>query len=109
MGLIFGSSPATTPDERPGRRRLAMDSRTAYCSLPPSGADVTRTSEPIFNVPAIVLAIIGTCVLVWAGEELLPSNEAYNAFLYWFAFVPARYDGSLPTGSFPGGVSADIW
>jgi len=71
---------------------------------------VTRTSEPIFNVPAIVLAIIGIFLLVLAGEELLLSNEEDIAFLYYFAFVPARYDSSLlPVGNFPGGVGADIW
>jgi membrane associated rhomboid family serine protease len=71
---------------------------------------VTRTSEPIFNVPAIVLAIIGICVLVLVGEELLLSNEEDIAFLYYFAFVPARYSKSLlPEGSFPGGAGADIW
>jgi len=71
---------------------------------------VTRTSEPIFNVPAIVLAIIGICVLVLVGEELLLSNEEDIAFLYYFAFVPARYGKSLlPGGNFPGGAGADIW
>ena len=74
------------------------------------GARVTRTSEPIFNVPAIVLAIIGIFVLVWAGEELLLTSEEDVAFLYYFAFVPARYDGALlPSGSFPGGLGADTW
>jgi membrane associated rhomboid family serine protease len=71
---------------------------------------VTRTSEPIFNIPAIVLAIVGICVLVLVGEELLLSNEDYIAFLYYFAFVPARYGNPLlPTGSFPGGTGADVW
>jgi membrane associated rhomboid family serine protease len=71
---------------------------------------VTPTSESIFNVPAIVLAIIGICVLVLVGEELLLSNEEDIAFLYHFAFVPARYGKSLlPTESFPGGTGADIW
>jgi membrane associated rhomboid family serine protease len=71
---------------------------------------VTRTSEPIFNVPTIVLAIIGICVLVLVGEELLLSNEADITFLYYFAFVPARYGTSLlPAGGFPGGAGADIW
>jgi membrane associated rhomboid family serine protease len=75
-----------------------------------SGARVTRTSEPIFNVPAVVLAIIGVFVLVRAGEELLLTSEEDIAFLYYFAFVPARYDGSLvPAGSFPGGLGAQIW
>ena len=71
---------------------------------------MTRSSEPIFNVPAIVLAIIGIFVLVRAGEELLLSNEEDIAFLYYFAFIPARYDSSLlPSESFPGGGGAEIW
>jgi len=71
---------------------------------------VTRSSEPIFNVPAIVLTIIGVFVLVHAGKEFLLSNEEDIEFLYYFAFVPARYDSSLlPSGSFPGGVGAEIW
>ena len=71
---------------------------------------MTKSSEPIFNVPAIVLAIIGIFVLVRAGEELLLSNEEDIAFLYYFAFIPARYDNSLlPPESFPGGVGAEIW
>ena len=69
-----------------------------------------RTSEPIFNVPAIVLAIVGICVLVLAGEELLLSNEDDIEFLYYFAFVPARYGNPLvPAGRFPGGPGADVW
>ena len=71
---------------------------------------MTKSSEPIFNVPAIVVAIIGIFVLVRAGEELLLSNEEDLAFLYYFAFIPARYETSLlPSGSFPGGVGAEIW
>jgi len=71
---------------------------------------VTKASEPIFNVPAIILAIIGICVLVLVGEELLLSNEEDITFLYSFGFVPARYDGSSgPEGGFPGGAGADIW
>ena len=71
---------------------------------------MTKSSEPIFNVPAIVMAIIGIFVLVRAGEELVLSNEEDIAFLYYFAFIPARYDSSLLLpGSFPGGVGAEIW
>ncbi len=71
---------------------------------------MTKTSEPIFNVPAIVLAIIGICVLVLAGEEFLLSNAEDEAFLYSFGFVPARYRSSWPPGgSFPGGAGADVW
>src|SRR5215470_3292946 len=92
---------------RAGWHRLAGSGRTAYCCLPPIGVPVTRSSEPIFNVPAIVLAIIGIFVLVQGGQQLLLSSE--DEFLYYFAFIPARYDSSLPAGSFPGGVGAEIW
>jgi membrane associated rhomboid family serine protease len=96
--------------KEPLRRGLATNGRTAYCCLPLLGALVTKISEPIFNVPPIVLAIIGICILLLAGEELLLSNEEDITFLYYFAFVPARYDSSLlPAGSFPGGVGAQIW
>ena len=60
---------------------------------------MTRTSEPIFNVPGIVLAIIGIACLCWWAKILL-SNEEDIAFLYYF-FVPAHYGKSLlPDGSF---------
>jgi membrane associated rhomboid family serine protease len=78
--------------------------------LCPSGDFVTRSTEPIFNVPTVVLAMIAVFVLVWAGETFLLSDEEDIAFLYAFGFVPARYDSSLlPLGGFPGGVGAEIW
>jgi membrane associated rhomboid family serine protease len=74
------------------------------------GARVSRKSEPILNVPAVVVAVIGVFVLVLAGEHFLLSDEEDITFLYYFAFVPARYDPSVvPAGGFPGGLGADIW
>lgn len=71
---------------------------------------MTKTSEPIFNIPGIVLAIIAICALVLAGETyLLTDDDANNAFLYCFGFVPARYDGSLLAEGLPGGAGATIW
>ena len=71
---------------------------------------MARSSEPIFNVPAVVLSIIVVLVLIQAGSEwLLTYDENLNLLLY-FAFIPARYDTSLlGTESFPGGVGAQIW
>jgi membrane associated rhomboid family serine protease len=102
----------TTTDRRnfPVRGQLAGTGWTAYCCAPFFGDLVTRSSEPIFNVPAVVAAIIALFVLVRAGEEFLLSTEEDIAFLYYFAFIPARYDTSLlPEGAFPGGVGAEIW
>jgi membrane associated rhomboid family serine protease len=72
---------------------------------------VNRTSEPIFNIPGVVLAIIGICALVLAGETFLLSPEDDREFLRSFSFVPARYDGSslLTPEDLPGGDGADIW
>jgi len=62
------------------------------------------------NVPAVVVAIIALFVLVLVGEQFLLTEEEDITFLYYFAFVPARYDPALlPEGGLPGGVGADIW
>jgi membrane associated rhomboid family serine protease len=76
--------------------------------MPLSGVRVTR-SEPIFNVPAVVLAIIALFALIRAGEELLLSSDQDIEFLLYFAFIPARYEALLPSEDFPGGVGAQIW
>jgi membrane associated rhomboid family serine protease len=68
---------------------------------------VTR-SEPIFNVPAVVLALLALFALIRAAEELLLSSEQDLEFLLYFAFIPARYDASL-ADALPGGVAAEIW
>jgi membrane associated rhomboid family serine protease len=71
---------------------------------------LARSSEPFFNVPAVVLSIIVVLVLIQAGREWLLTDDENLDFLLYFAFIPARYDTSLlGTESFPGGVGAQIW
>ncbi len=71
---------------------------------------MTRSSEPIFNVPAVVVAIIALFVLIRAGQELLLTEEENIEFLLYFAFIPARYDSNLlAADAFPGGIGADVW
>ena len=92
--------------------RLASCGVTAYCCASfiecpekiPRQSHLAKSSEPIFNVPAVVLSIIVVLVLIQAGREWLLTDEEYNAFLLYFAFIPARY-----TESYPGGVGAQIW
>lgn len=71
---------------------------------------MARSSEPIFNVPAVVLSILAVLVLIQAGREWLLTDDENLDFLAYFAFIPARYDTSLiGNASFPGGLGADIW
>jgi membrane associated rhomboid family serine protease len=69
-----------------------------------------KRSEPILNVPPIVVATLAAMVFVhvWRIHVLTP-NENFE-FLANFAFIPARYDATVaPSGLFPGGWGADIW
>ncbi len=71
---------------------------------------MTRSSEPIFNVPTVMVVMIALFVLVRAGQEFLLTDQENIEFLLNFAFIPARYDANLlPAEAFPGGVGADAW
>jgi membrane associated rhomboid family serine protease len=66
--------------------------------------------EPIFNIPAIIVALIGSFVAIHVvREELLPDLDR-GYFDLLFAFIPARYDSTLvQDGALPGGLGAQIW
>jgi membrane associated rhomboid family serine protease len=68
-------------------------------------------SEPIFNIPAVVVATVAALVLVHVVRIFLLTNEQDVAFILEFAFIPARYGGGdVGAGvSFPGGFGADLW
>jgi len=71
---------------------------------------VTQRSEPIFNVPAVVVATIALCVLVHVVRTYVLSTDEDIEFLLAFSFIPARYDSSLVLDTaLPGGWAADIW
>lgn len=64
----------------------------------------------MFNVPAVVLAIIAVLAGVHAILYLALSEEQASEFLLQFAFIPARYSSGVAVGEpFPGGFGADIW
>ena len=93
-------SPATAC--RRGRRGLSREH--------PGARPVTQRSEPIFNVPPVVLATIAVLVLVHAVRMLAMTDAEDLQFLLAFAFIPARYDIHPIVGdAFPGGFGADIW
>jgi membrane associated rhomboid family serine protease len=71
---------------------------------------VSQPSEPIFNIPPVVVATIAVFAFVHAVRTLALTAEQDIEFLLQFAFIPARYDPSLlPRGMFPGGAGAEIW
>lgn len=61
--------------------------------------------EPIFNVPAVVVALIGACVVVHIVRFVLPEEQ--NAWLTAaLAFIPARF--SPLADQLPGGEPARL-
>ena len=71
---------------------------------------MTRSSEPIFNVPAVVIATLAALILVHAFRVLVLSEAQDLRFLLTFAFIPARYGLGHAAGlRLPGGFGAQIW
>lgn len=69
-----------------------------------------QRSEPIFNVPPVVLATVAVLLVVHALRMLVLTEAEDVQFLLFFAFIPARYETNLLIdGSFPGGFGADLW
>jgi membrane associated rhomboid family serine protease len=67
-----------------------------------------KVSEPIFNVPLVVIATASALILVHVGRMFL-SDEQDIRFLLTFAFIPARYSTDFTDRSLPGGFGADLW
>lgn len=61
--------------------------------------------EPIFNVPSVVLGLLGVFIAVHVGRQILPIED--NTWLLLaMAFIPARYAGMAP--NLPGGEFASV-
>jgi membrane associated rhomboid family serine protease len=69
---------------------------------------VIQRTEPMFNVPPVVVATVAVLVLVHALRVLVVTDP--DRFLLTFAFIPARYDLHPAAGALlPGGFGADLW
>ena len=73
---------------------------------------MNQSSEPIFNIPPVVLAATAAMIAIHIGRVLLfgIGSPADDEFIGLFAFLTDRY-GSNPFGlsPFPGGFGAEIW
>lgn len=69
-----------------------------------------QPSEPILNVPPVMVATIATLVIVHAVRVTLLPASLQDEFLELFAFIPARYDANLAQcGMILGSPGADLW
>lgn len=71
--------------------------------------------EPLFNLPGVVVALIGVLVAVHALRVMVLSPQADLEFLLQFSFLPLRYAShdvlvqTLGGASLPGGEGASLW
>jgi membrane associated rhomboid family serine protease len=71
---------------------------------------VNQSSEPIFNIPAVIVAGLAAMVGIHALRSFVLTSEQDLELLLLFAFIPARYDTALLLeGALPGGVGAQVW
>jgi membrane associated rhomboid family serine protease len=54
-----------------------------------------RPVEPVFNLPPVVLALIGICVAVHLASTFLVSQDQFVLLLINAAFIPIRYSGQF--------------
>lgn len=67
-------------------------------------------SEPLFNVPTVIVALIAVLAMIHGVRDLMLDQEQDIWVLLHFAFFPARYESSgVLDGLLPGGFAADIW
>ena len=104
--LFLPPSPARSVRKTP----LAAAAATAYLGATSGASEVNQRSEPMFNVPPVVVATVVVLVLVHALRMLFLTDAEDLRVLLTFAFISARYDIDLVAGgAFPGGFGADMW
>src|ERR1700739_5095858 len=79
-----------------GRRR-GVSRHTSGAILTEQSAAKSR--EPIFNIPAPIVASVAVLVLVHAVRLFLLTDEQDIDFVLTFGFIPARYRREIPIGS----------
>ena len=71
---------------------------------------MNQSSEPIFNIPAVIVATLAVFAGIHAVRSFVLSFDQDLEFLLLLAFIPARYDTALLLeGGLPGGFGAQVW
>jgi membrane associated rhomboid family serine protease len=111
-----GLAPSLLSSVLPFKRRIALAVIRAgpYLGLTQvqsvTQSPKVKSSEPIFNVPPVVLATVAVLVLIHTIRAIALSSTADVRLVLTFAFIPARYSTDpLVSGQFPGGFGADLW
>jgi len=90
--------------------KITSITRLNVISFSQPNGSVLQKNPPIFNVPLVVFALIGSFVGVHLLRQFF-NPQAEWELLLTFAFIPQRY-AALAAGHggvFPGGILADIW
>lgn len=48
-------------------------------------------SQPMFNMPPVVVALLGLCVAVYLVQTYVLNDDQYVWFMVHFSFIPARF------------------
>ncbi|MBH0238977.1 rhomboid family intramembrane serine protease [Methylobrevis albus] len=65
--------------------------------------------EPIFNVPGVVMALLGVLVAIHLLRVYGLSPDQNIDVLLYFSFIPARYAALSAGEAVPGGMAAGVW
>lgn len=68
--------------------------------------DAQPQRQPVFLLPAIVMALCGLLLAIQAADSLVLNNSGRELLLTWFAFIPYR---AIETDAFPGGWLPLLW
>lgn len=89
---------------------LAVGRASRVTQILTRAPDHSLKREPLFNIPPVIVAVLGVLVFIHALRTLVLSNTQDVEFIYTFAFIPARYDPSVVLGgAVPGGAGAELW
>lgn len=73
--------------------------------MPVAGGGEPPAKEPVFNLPSVLVILMGLCVAVHVLRVFALSDEVGRWVLFNFAFFPARYDPAYLAIDFPTLVS----